>query len=111
MRNPKISSATLKETFKFKRHTAKLFTDCKSDGLIQYHHILLIIPNGQLEPVLAVTSETNFSAKSHFNDPFLCTFQGGVHSNFGSDPAYKHVDTFAIKAREVACKLLNESEQ
>jgi hypothetical protein len=85
-------------------------TDCDSEGVISYLHVLYVFKENDDRPYLAVSSEY---ANGHVpaDSPFFCMFFGSKHLNMGSSPENVDFDTFTRKALKAIIEPLDASEE
>jgi hypothetical protein len=109
---PTITDARHVDSFLVGPLLAVLFTDCVSEGTIQYAHVLYVYepdlknPPGPGNPpplVCCITAEVNAMAAetSGSGSHFLCMFHDGIHANMGAADDWADLDTFTQKALDV----------
>jgi hypothetical protein len=105
MYGPFIETAKPVLCFDMDTHVAVLLAEIVSAGPVQYLYILTVSEkDGPI--VLHVTSERNmmqaFVPESGGGSHFLCTFEGGVHSNYGCSNDWADARKFAVRALRMA---------
>ncbi|MBC7870461.1 MAG: hypothetical protein H7Y09_06445 [Chitinophagaceae bacterium] len=107
---PVISDARLAAQYFVLPYYAAVYTDCKSEGSVQYTHVVMVMtlsPVSEAEPpntkfMMAVAAEVNQYAQvvpgsgSHF----LGVFTGG-HMNLGASDDWADLGKFTVKALEI----------
>ena len=91
------------------RHTALLFSDIESSGLVQYLYVLAVIDDETGEPCVFVASEVNAMAEqTGGGSHFLGLFPGQGHVNLGASDNWADLDQFEVEAIRVAKIHLND---
>ena len=99
---PRVRSASLKRELRVGSRLAVLFTDIKSaNPMVGYRYIVVVLEDGNPQPCLYVTAETNPLIKDSVHAPFLATFDEFGHHNFGQSLAWADEDTFMKQAERM----------
>lgn len=98
---PMVKSGRLVERYQMGEYTGLLVTDCESDGLIHYDHVLFVYRSGEQAPCYAVAAEMNKLMIEHEQGRFLGVFPGSGHANLGLSPDWRDMDRFVQRALEV----------
>ena len=106
---PVIVQARWVQRFQLGSYQAMVGTDCISDGLTHYLHVMYVSKDAENQPCLAVTSEYSPS-EDRTVSPCLCLFFGGQHLNAGVSQDWTELDIFVPKALEMAAEALAISE-
>jgi hypothetical protein len=98
---PTVKSGRLVERYLMGEYIGLLVTDCESDGLIHYDHVLFVYREGDQSPCYAVAAEMNKLMIQHEEGRFLGVFPGNGHMNMGMSPHWRDLDKFVQRALEV----------
>jgi len=110
MYGPPISSAKALRYYDMGSHVGVLFGELACAGAIEYIYVLAVSPIDDQTAVLYVTAEKNPDVISgDTGSHFLCTFEGGMHSNFGSSDDWADAEKFEARALQVAAERLGFS--
>jgi len=93
--SPLVDSSRIVREFTIGSFSARLLTDIKSQGNIEYTHILMVTDADE-NPAIYVAAEVNgtsFGGDSHF----LGVFDGDGHGNYGCDDKWGDLETFAAE--------------
>lgn len=111
MYGPAFRHADLHAQYDFGDHIGTLYTNIRSIGAVTYHFIFSVErkPSGPIS--LYVTSEQNrlygmFGDTASDGSHFLCSFEGGMHHNFGCSNDWSDLDKFEIRALTMAGEYL-----
>jgi len=99
---PQVRSASPKREFRVGSRLAVLLTDIESaNPIVGYRYIVVVLEDGNPQPCLYVTAETNRMIKDSVHAPFLATFDERGHTNFGQSMEWADEDTFVKKAQRM----------
>jgi hypothetical protein len=108
MYGPPISDAKPLRYYDMGSHVGVLFGELACGGSVEYLYVLAVSPINDENNLFYVTAE-----KSGMQDVipgggshFLCCFEGGTHSNFGSSDEWADVERFEARALELAAERL-----
>ncbi|NDJ62620.1 MAG: hypothetical protein GYB67_15965 [Chloroflexi bacterium] len=114
---PALKSAQVAKRFRLGAHTAVVVTDCESDGMISYMHVLYVIPDGAAIPVFAVAAELSQllldqkgSQTGGDEGAFLGVFPGNGHRNLGMSPDWLDLEKFTTEALKIAAQHLQVTD-
>jgi len=111
MHGPPISDAKPLRYYDMGSHVGVLFGELSSAGFIEYLFVLAVSPISDQNNLFYVTAEKNGmeaipGLEGNGGSHFLCTFEGGEHSNFGSSDDWADVEKFEARALELAAEQL-----
>ncbi len=105
MHGPPISDAKPLKYYDMGSHVGVLFGELACAGFIEYLYVLAVSPINDENSLLYVTAEKNRMQEAipgTGGSHFLCTFEGGMHCNFGSSDDWADVDKFEARALQLA---------
>lgn len=104
---PMLTDARVVNRYKIGPYLAVVLTDCKSDGVITYQHVVMVYifetePGGESRPrpVMAVAAERSEILDDH-DSYFLGVFPGDGHLNMGHSSDWANLGKFTTRALEV----------
>lgn len=95
---PAITSMRRVRRFQVGSYRTIVGTDCDSNGLIFYFHVMYVYHANDDLPCLALVSEHYASDTALAQKPFFCLFFGGTHFNLGSGPEWVDLENFTQRA-------------
>ena len=107
---PVIGGGRTVREFRIGDYTARLITDIKSLGSVEYTHILAVF-DAAGDPVYFVASEVNsMVAQLGGGTHFLGVFDGSGHVSLDNSDQWSDLETFAAEAVKIAKKQLGIEE-
>ena len=112
MYGPPICDAKPLRYYDMGSHVGVLFGELACAGLVEYLYVLAVSPINDENNLFYVTAERNQMEEAipglegGRGSHFLCTFEGGLHSNFGSSDDWADVEKFEARALEMAAERL-----
>lgn len=110
---PMLTDARVVNRYKIGPYLAVVLTDCKSDGVIAYRHVVMVYafepePGGESRPspVLAVAAEESEMLEAE-DACFLGIFPGDGHLNLGHSTDWVDLDKFTARALEIIASHLH----
>ena len=107
---PTITKATNVSNYALGSYLVAVLTDCESQGLIEYKHVLMVYVVGEdkkLQPVMAVAAEVGTMLKQiQPNSYFFGVFDGNGHGNYGMSEEWGDLDKFKKRGLEVIAEKL-----
>src|SRR5262245_42764950 len=104
MYGPAISDARPLRYYDMGSHVGVLLGELSSAGFVEYLFVLAVSPINDENNPLYVTAEKNHmegalpGIEGDGGSHFLCSFEGGVHCNFGSSDDWADVEKFEARA-------------
>lgn len=99
---PNITKADVLLSFDLApKHKAVLYGGVESAGIIQYHHILVVIDTDG-EPCLYICAEWSVLDPAYRDEPILGMFHDNGHDNMGGSADWRDEHLFLLRAVELA---------
>ena len=99
---PQVKSGRLVEQYQLGDYVGMVITDCSSESLVHYEHILFMFRSGEENPCYAVAAEMSEAAATVTDGLFLGVFPGAGHVNLGVSADWRDLEKFTAKALELA---------
>lgn len=103
---PKIKTALPKRRYQIGDHAATLLGEIESDDPRQYRFILALVPMGEQEPVLYVTSEPAPAERRGQGAYDLRIISEGLTDVLDTADRWQSLDQFADQALDLAQQML-----
>lgn len=108
---PKIKTALPKRRYQIGDHAATVLAEIESDDGRRYHFILAMVPMGEQEPVLYVTSEQAPADRRGEGAYDLRVISSSLTDVLDTADRWENLDQFADQAIDLAQQVLGLTNQ
>ncbi|MBK5930109.1 hypothetical protein [Halochromatium salexigens] len=108
---PQIKTALPKQRYQIGDHTATLLGEIETDDERRYHFILALVPMGEQEPVLYVTSEQAPAERRSEGAYDLRVISASLTDVLDTADRWQRLDQFAEQALDLAQQVLGLRNQ
>ena len=111
MNAPKINTAIPERRYHIGAFTAVILGDVESSDGRTYHYILALVPDGEHEPSLYVTSEQAEAGRGSEGDTIVRVIAGDGERALGPDARWRDLDAFSEDALAMMQRVMRLTDE